>query len=81
MHSVYPDSFDDRAVDAMTASTEAVVQLQEALTGLGITLPSLGIDLPSCNSVLTPSPLIELGRCNLETAAALTAALRRVRAA
>ncbi|OEU90435.1 hypothetical protein DB35_04240 [Streptomyces abyssalis] len=80
MHSVHPDSFDERAVEAITTSTEAVAGLQEALTELGITLPSLGIDLLSCSRPLDPRPLIELGRCNLETAAALTAALRRVRA-
>lgn len=78
VHSLYPDSFDDRAVEAMTTSTEAVVKLQEALTDLGIVLPSLSIDLLSCSRPLDPRPLIELGRCNLETAAALTAALRRV---
>ncbi|QPP10712.1 hypothetical protein G4Z16_14620 [Streptomyces bathyalis] len=61
----------------MTTSTEAVVKLQEALTDLGIVLPSLSIDLLSCSRPLDPRPLIELGRCNLETAAALTAALRR----
>lgn len=78
MHSVYPDSFDDRAVEAITAATEAVVRLQDALAAVGITLPSLGIDLLSCSRPLSPRPLIELGRCNLETAGALTEALRRV---
>jgi hypothetical protein len=77
MHSIHPDSFDGRSVDAVTTSTEAVVRLQEALTDLGITLPSLGIDLLSCSRPLDPRPLIELGRCNLETVAALTDALRR----
>ncbi|SCK12309.1 hypothetical protein [Streptomyces sp. WMMB 322] len=78
MHSVYPDFFDDRAVEAITTSTEAVVRLQEALGGVGVTLPFLGIDLLSCSRPLDPRPLIELGRCNLETADALTEALRRV---
>jgi hypothetical protein len=81
VHSVHPDSFDARAVDAMAASTRAVAEIQEALTGLGITLPSLGIDLLSCSRPVDPRPLVELGRCNLETAAALAAALRRARSA
>lgn len=80
MHSVHPDHFDDRAVEAVTASTQAVAGLQEALLDLGITLPSLGIDLLSCSRPVDPRPLIELGRCNLETAAALTAVLRRAQA-
>lgn len=68
---------DDTVTDAITASTEAVVDLQEALTAAGITLPSLGIDLASCTSLIQPRPLVELGRCNLDTAQALAAALRQ----
>ncbi|MFE3599049.1 hypothetical protein [Streptomyces sp. NPDC059142] len=61
--------------DPHTAVTEAVRGLDEALTVLGITLPSLGIDPPSY-AFITPRPLVELGRCNLETARRLTVALR-----
>jgi len=77
VHSIHPSYPDDRAVEAISSSTQAVVRLQDALTALGITLPSLSIDLLSCSRPLDPRPLIELGRCNLETAAALTEALRR----
>jgi D-alanyl-D-alanine carboxypeptidase len=53
-----------------------VAELQAALKANGITLPSLGLDLPSV--VMTyGSPLVELGNCNLDTARALTAALRK----
>jgi hypothetical protein len=67
---------DDAVIDAIHASTEAVTNLQDALTTLGITLPSLGIDLASCTRTFAPRPLVELGRCNLDTAQALAAALR-----
>lgn len=62
--------------DPHTAITEAVRELDEALLALGVTLPSLGIDLPSCTLMPTPRPLVDLGRCNLETARRLTVALR-----
>ena len=77
MHPIHPSYPDDQAVEAISSSTQAVVRLQDALTALGVTLPSLSIDLLSCSRPLAPRPLIELGRCNLETAAALTEALRR----
>ncbi|MFP8940919.1 hypothetical protein ACLIYM_05715 [Streptomyces fenghuangensis] len=67
----------DPVTEAISASTEAVVELHAALAGNGITLPSLGIDLASCTRTVDPRPLVELGRCNLETARALTAALER----
>jgi hypothetical protein len=68
---------DDGVVEVIECSTRSVIRLQDALSALGITLPSLGIDLPSCCGSLDPRPLVELGRCNLETATALTAALRK----
>lgn len=68
---------DDTVAEAVTASTEAVVGLQEALTAAGVTLPSLGIDLASCTSLIDPRPLVELGRCNLDTAQALAEAPRK----
>ncbi len=48
--------------------------LRAALKNAGITLPSLGVD-PVSFADRKPRPLIELGRCNLETAEKLTAAL------
>lgn len=76
MYSLPSDFSDERVIDAIDASTRAVVRLQDSLAALGITLPSLGIDLLSCGGPADPRPLVELGRCNLETAAALTDALR-----
>ncbi|MFD4556446.1 hypothetical protein ACFWP5_19400 [Streptomyces sp. NPDC058469] len=57
------------------ANTE-VAELQAALKAHGITLPSLGVDLPSVVQTYG-APLVELGNCNLDTARALTAALRK----
>ena len=53
-----------------------VAELQAALKANGITLPSLGVDLPSVVQTYG-APLVELGNCNLDTARALTAALRK----
>lgn len=53
-----------------------VAELQAALKANGITLPSLGIDLPSVVQTYG-TPLVDLGNCNLDTARALTAALRK----
>jgi hypothetical protein len=64
--------------DPLTATTEVVRNLKQALATLAINLPSLGIDLASCTVTSSPPrPLVELGRCNLETAQRLTAALRK----
>ncbi|WP_405587666.1 hypothetical protein [Streptomyces sp. NBC_01092] len=51
-------------------------ELRTALEANGITLPSLGVDLPSFTA-LPARPLIALGNCNLATAEALAAALRK----
>jgi hypothetical protein len=53
-------------------------ELTEALEGAGITLPSLGLDTVSYVDP-HPQPLIQFGRCNLDTARKLTAALKVVR--
>jgi hypothetical protein len=57
-------------------ATTEVAELQAALKAHGITLPSLGLDLPSVVQTYG-APLVELGNCNLDTARALTAALRK----
>ncbi|MFD0164855.1 hypothetical protein ACFVJH_11935 [Streptomyces decoyicus] len=44
-----------------------MVELQTALRAVGITLPSLCVDPVSCASSVM-APLVELGRCNLDTA-------------
>ncbi len=50
-------------------------ELRTALKNAGITLPTLRLDAASVARE-APSPLIELGRCNVETAALILAALR-----
>ncbi|NBM20789.1 hypothetical protein [Streptomyces sp. GC420] len=57
---------------------EAVAGLREALGAVGITLPSLWVDPVSSASREPGPPLVELGRCNVETALRLAAVLRRV---
>ncbi|MFI8945379.1 hypothetical protein ACIGO6_02540 [Streptomyces sp. NPDC053750] len=52
-----------------------VEELRAALVKAGITLPSLGLD-PVSLAREAPCPLVELGRCSLETAQRLAAALR-----
>ncbi|MFE6196560.1 hypothetical protein [Streptomyces sp. NPDC057838] len=60
------------------ADADACVEdLRVALAAHGITLPSLGIDLPAFAAHLPTRPLIALGNCNLLTAKALAAALRK----
>ncbi|MFE6405807.1 hypothetical protein ACFVOR_02590 [Streptomyces sp. NPDC057837] len=60
------------------ADADACVEdLRVALAAHGITLPSLGIDLPAFAAHLPTRPLIALGNCDLLTAKALAAALRK----
>ncbi|BDH15870.1 MULTISPECIES: hypothetical protein [Streptomyces] len=54
----------------------ACAELAEALKRADIVLPSLGVD-PVSYGYAQPRPLIELGRCNLETTHRLIAALDR----
>jgi len=59
-----------------TAEAEAVRDdLAAALMDAGVTLPSLGLDAPSYVQY-TAAPLIDLGRCNIDTARKIAAALR-----
>lgn len=62
--------------DPLLSATDAVQELKDAFAALGITLPSISMDLASCVSDLPVRPLVELGRCNLETARRLAAVLR-----
>ncbi|MEI7030829.1 hypothetical protein [Streptomyces pratensis] len=55
------------AADRVRAAEDAVARLREGLAGCGLTLPSLRIDPVSC-AADEPSPLVELGRCNVDTA-------------
>ncbi|MEV4332819.1 hypothetical protein AB0K02_20135 [Streptomyces sp. NPDC049597] len=59
--------------DAQTCAEE----LRAALAAHGITLPSLGVDLPTFAARYPNRPLVALGNCNLLTARALVAALRK----
>ncbi|MEU1277741.1 hypothetical protein [Streptomyces sp. NPDC005805] len=52
-------------------------ELRDALAAHGITLLSLRVDLPSYAGRHPVRPLLALGNCNLATARALTAALRK----
>ncbi|MGW8064815.1 hypothetical protein ACVV2G_21710 [Streptomyces ziwulingensis] len=54
---------------------DTVKELREALAEAGITLPSLGLD-PVSLAREAPCPLVELGRCSVETARRLAAVLR-----
>jgi hypothetical protein len=54
-------------------------ELDTALRGLGIVLPSLWVD-PGGYAAWDLRPLIQLGRCNLDTARELSAVLRSVQA-
>ncbi|MER5442513.1 hypothetical protein [Streptomyces sp. NPDC002790] len=53
---------------------ETVETLRAALAGAGIVLPSLGID-PGSIARSAPCPLVELGRCPVDTVARLAAVL------
>ncbi|MER6052993.1 hypothetical protein ABT168_37095 [Streptomyces sp. NPDC001793] len=57
------------------AEVESVIkELREALARAGIVLPSLGLDPVSYAHRSLP-PLVELGRCNTDTARRLAKAL------
>ncbi|KIZ19789.1 hypothetical protein [Streptomyces natalensis] len=59
-----------------TQAQAACDELAAALHELGIVLPSLGVD-PVLLCRERPRVLLELGRCNLETAYRLTAVLKK----
>ncbi len=54
---------------------DTVKELRAALAEAGIVLPSLGLD-PVSLAREAPCPLVELGRCSVETARRLAAVLR-----
>ncbi|MFJ2583816.1 hypothetical protein [Streptomyces sp. NPDC087538] len=57
------------------AAEDAVTRLKEGFSGVGITLPSLRIDPVSCAGSDPGTPLVDLGRCNLDTALRLSVVL------
>ncbi|MFD7497995.1 hypothetical protein ACFV8T_37585 [Streptomyces sp. NPDC059832] len=62
------------------AAEDAVARLKEGFSGVGITLPSLRID-PVSSAGSDPAPLVDLGRCNLDTALRLSVVLEAQRQA
>ncbi|MCL7492218.1 hypothetical protein M8I34_12315 [Streptomyces sp. MCA2] len=55
------------ARDRVRQAEVVMVELQTALRAVGVILPSLCVDPVSCASSVM-APLVELGRCNLDTA-------------
>ncbi|MFE7131435.1 hypothetical protein ACFVIM_11290 [Streptomyces sp. NPDC057638] len=67
-----------RSADRLRVAEEVIEQLRDELGQLGVRLPSLRVDPISLASD-DPYPLIDLGRCNLDTAMRLAAVLHGVR--
>jgi hypothetical protein len=63
---------------ARAEARETVKELKDALAGHDITLPSLDVDVVSY-TYATRAPLVELGRCNQETARALATVLNEAK--
>ncbi|MFG2653299.1 hypothetical protein [Streptomyces sp. NPDC048436] len=66
------------AEERVRAAEEAVRQLRAGLEEVGVTLPSLRMD-PLTAAAEGALPLVELGRCNLDTALRLAAVLEGAR--
>nr|WP_307805103.1 hypothetical protein [Streptomyces sp. VRA16 Mangrove soil] len=64
----------DDAELCVEEAEETVEKLRAALAAAGIALPSLGLDQGSIART-APCPLVELGRCSVDAAARLAAAL------
>ncbi|MGX1885593.1 hypothetical protein [Streptomyces sp. NPDC055287] len=64
-----------RSSERLRAAEEVVAQLREGLGVVAVTLPSLRVDVVSLASE-APYPLVDLGRCNLDTALRLAAVLQ-----
>ncbi|MFJ4414040.1 hypothetical protein [Streptomyces sp. NPDC088925] len=65
-----------RELTGMYEAQDHLERLRAALIAAGIKLPSLRLDLPSCSGE-AQTPLLDLGRVNLDTARALTALVER----
>ncbi|MGW7089285.1 hypothetical protein ACWGH2_38190 [Streptomyces sp. NPDC054871] len=66
------------AEERVRAVEEVVRQLRAGLAEAGVTLPSLRMD-PLTAAAEGALPLVELGRCNLDTALRLAAVLEGTR--
>ncbi|MFI2368250.1 hypothetical protein [Streptomyces sp. NPDC018833] len=64
-----------RAAERLRAAEEVIAQLRHGLDVVSVTLPSLRVDVVSLASEM-PYPLVDLGRCNLDTALRLAAVLQ-----
>ncbi|CAL9432565.1 hypothetical protein C1708_22155 [Streptomyces sp. DH-12] len=64
------------AAHCVEEAEEVVKELRAAFAKAGISLPSLGLD-PVSLAREAPCPLIELGRCSVETARRIAAAVMR----
>ncbi|MDQ0794797.1 hypothetical protein [Streptomyces sp. B1I3] len=62
------------AAGRVRAAEDAVARLRAGLAQVGVKLPSLRIDPVSCAGD-EPTPLVDLGRCTIETALRLSAQL------
>ncbi|MEO3978676.1 hypothetical protein [Streptomyces sp. CAU 1734] len=67
-----------RSAERLKAAEEVIDQLRTELGAMGVTLPSLRVD-PVSLAGESSYPLVELGRCNLDTAMRLAAVLHDVR--
>ncbi|GGU67521.1 hypothetical protein GCM10010211_36060 [Streptomyces albospinus] len=62
------------ASERVQAAEQVTAELDSALRAVGVTLPSLCVDPVSAASTFM-APLVELGRCNVETARRLAEVL------
>ncbi|MEU0986303.1 MULTISPECIES: hypothetical protein [unclassified Streptomyces] len=67
-----------QSAERLRAAEEVIEQLRTELREMGVTLPSLRVDPISLASD-DPYPLVDLGRCNLDTAMRLAVVLHQVR--
>lgn len=65
------------AAGRVRAAEDAVARLRAGLAGIGVKLPSLRIDPVSCARD-EPAPLVDLGRCTVDTALRLSAGLEEL---
>ncbi|AVZ77519.1 hypothetical protein SLUN_17885 [Streptomyces lunaelactis] len=64
-----------RSAERLRAAEEVVAQLRDGLGVVAVTLPPLRVDVVTLASE-APYPLVDMGRCNLDTALRLAAVLQ-----
>ncbi|HEY9369728.1 hypothetical protein [Streptomyces sp.] len=67
----------ETSLDRLRAAQQVVDQLKSELDAVDVILPSLGVDLLTLagRGPESPYPLVDLGRCNMDTALRLAAVL------